>query len=424
MSYIVSREALRGEGERILDIMSEAFTPAQWEELLTTALKGAAAKGDRGLAMKLVGAGARIGLALHSAVRGGDGQLVNDLLSRGASGSVRVKDVNGNTPLHLAAEEGDAEIVRSLLLKGADKDARDAEGGTPLYLTAQRGHVAAAKALLEAGADVSIQTDHSALHVAAENGRVDLMRILVENGADLHIGDVVGSTALHVAAGSNQEEAVEVLLEAGADIDAEDMNRRTPLHFAASSAGCEAAQALVKHGANIDVYDYFGGTPLHCAAASVDMLYPLGVAKMVDLLLRSGVDETIVNCDDEIAADVITKDVEGEEESLLEDVKRVRALLANAPADRAWRRRGYLVLCRAHPDRVQLTLSDSQAPTERVERHRHLRDELTTAEEGSRHVSVESNQADERATWEWHSVAAKVLGMEEEGLFRTIVGYL
>ena len=42
-----------------------------------------------------------------------------------------------------------------------------------------------------------------------------------------------------------------------------------------------------------------------------------------------------------------------EEDHLVEDVERVRELLANAPADRAWRRRGYLVLCRAHPDRVQ-----------------------------------------------------------------------
>lgn len=31
----------------------------------------------------------------------------------------------------------------------------------------------------------------------------------------------------------------------------------------------------------------------------------------------------------------------------------VGKLLANAPADKAWRRRGYLVLCRAHPDRLQ-----------------------------------------------------------------------
>ena len=80
MSNAESRRALRGEGERILDVVSEALMPRQWAELLMNALEGAAAEGDRGLAMKLVGAGARIGLALHSAVRGGHGELMNDLL--------------------------------------------------------------------------------------------------------------------------------------------------------------------------------------------------------------------------------------------------------------------------------------------------------------------------------------------------------
>ncbi len=37
-----------------------------------------------------------------------------------------------------------------------------------------------------------------------------------------------------------------------------------------------------------------------------------------------------------------------------EHEQRVRNLLARAPADRAWRRRGLMVLCRAHPDRLRL----------------------------------------------------------------------
>ncbi len=39
---------------------------------------------------------------------------------------------------------------------------------------------------------------------------------------------------------------------------------------------------------------------------------------------------------------------------LVEDAERVRRLLANAPADTAWHRREYLVLCQAHPDTLQL----------------------------------------------------------------------
>lgn len=52
------------------------------------------------------------------------------------------------------------------------------------------------------------------------------------------------------------------------------------------------------------------------------------------------------------AADLVRLRTGEEEDRLAEDVERVHELLVNAPAVRAWRRRGYPVLCRAHPDRV------------------------------------------------------------------------
>lgn len=72
---------------------------------------------------------------------------------------------------------------------------------------------------------------------------------------------------------------------------------------------------------------------------------------MVDLLLRWGADETIVDRTGETAFDILgmVEEVNG----LAGDAERVRELLANAPINRAWRRRGYLVLCRSHPDRVE-----------------------------------------------------------------------
>ena len=70
------------------------------------------------------------------------------------------------------------------------------------------------------------------------------------------------------------------------------------------------------------------------------------------MLLRSGTDEAIIDRDGKVAADVVTENIE-EEDRLAEDVERVRHLLEDAPADRAWRRRRYLVLCRAHPNEVQ-----------------------------------------------------------------------
>lgn len=72
-----------------------------------------------------------MGEALHTAVRVGHGDIVNDLLDEGAS--VADKDVLwGGTPLHEAAKNGKAGMVQLLLLKGADKDALSNDGETPL----------------------------------------------------------------------------------------------------------------------------------------------------------------------------------------------------------------------------------------------------------------------------------------------------
>lgn len=85
------------------------------------------------------------------------------------------------------------------------------------------------------------------------------------------------------------------------------------------------------------------------------------------LLLRSGADETIADnfgatAASEVGAfgcDFDLDDFEDYEsyveyqEEVDEDIQAIRRLLARAPAERAWRRRGYLVLCRTRPDRLQ-----------------------------------------------------------------------
>lgn len=86
---------------------------------------------------------------------------------------------------------------------------------------------------------------------------------------------------------------------------------------------------------------------------------------MVDLLLRSGGDETAVDIEGATAHDIVeSKLAEQAPAGVVEDdgdVEHVRMLLVNAPADRAWRRRGLLVLCRTFPERVQLSQQDSSS---------------------------------------------------------------
>ena len=127
-------------------------------------------QGKRGLAQKLVGAGAAAGNALHMAVSGGHEDIVNDLVETGVSIFVPDTD-DGYAPLHCAAREGTFEILKLLLLKGAYRDLLDRTERAPLHPAARNSHTAAALALLAAGADVNLlhgNHKESVLHVAAE----------------------------------------------------------------------------------------------------------------------------------------------------------------------------------------------------------------------------------------------------------------
>lgn len=120
---------------------------------------------------------------------------------------------------------------------------------------------------------------------------------------------------------------------------------------------------------------------------------------MVGLLLRSGANETSPNKYGKTAADMAAVCVD-EEGQLGDDVERVHELLANAPADRAWRHRGYLVLCRAHSDRMQ------------------------QVHEGSCTGTTGGSTAGGRTGGDWAVVVARVVGLQDEDVFRTIVEYL
>lgn len=84
-----------------------------------------------------------------------------------------------------------------------------------------------------------------------------------------------------------------------------------------------------------------------------------GAAGIVDLLLRFGADETVKNDDGTTAAQVAAKRLELDENNgcgpFADNISRLLLLLTRGPQDRAWRRPGMLVLCRAYPGRIRLT---------------------------------------------------------------------
>ncbi|CAM9787414.1 unnamed protein product, partial [Laminaria digitata] len=308
--------------------------------------------------------------ALHNTVIHGraDPDLIDLLLSAGAD--IDARTVKGFTPLHLATDRPDSGDAAAILLRrGAAKDAVDSGGKSALHFAAERGHLAATRALLAAGADATLRIDgalkSAPLHMAAHHGQVEVVRELARHGVDLDAPDVGGFTALHHAAWKNKAGVVDALVDAGANVRAERHTRSsTPLFYALRYLSVEAMRAFLRHGVGVGLlvvprrsWSNLKPTPLlHLAAQQGGKD---GAAEMVDLLLRWGADESELDRDGKTAAEVVpTGGFRGDvleaissgvytEHSLETDADRVRELLANAPADRAWRRRGLLILCLA-----------------------------------------------------------------------------
>ena len=103
-------------------------------------LHAAIAKGDYGVAMKMIEQGADIegkdpgagASALHYAVMKGAMPMVGLLLQRGADVNSRTK--SGTTPLHTAVLYGHFDVAEYLLEKGAEVNAKSSSGATPLSL--------------------------------------------------------------------------------------------------------------------------------------------------------------------------------------------------------------------------------------------------------------------------------------------------
>lgn len=113
-------------------------------------------------------------------------------------------------------------------------------------------------------------------------------------------------------------QATYALLEGGVDVNALNECRNTPLHEACSHSDVTGVELLLRWGADEKATDNSGGKATDCMGCG-------DPDRMVDLEQR----ET--------------------------DNQRIRHMLERAPADRPWLRRGWLVLCRYYPTKVQLS---------------------------------------------------------------------
>ncbi|CAM9770479.1 unnamed protein product [Scytosiphon promiscuus] len=357
---------------------------------------------------------------LNAAICCGHQRLAKELVMSGAN--VNVRGVHDGTPLQDAAWKGLEGVVSALLLRGADKDAVDDRGYTALMEAASNGFPTVVEALLATGADVDLRstepdsTAYSALDLAARGGNIPALQALLIGGADANACDEFGATALHFVANGSRVSSIDALIEAGANVEAKCNEGETPLHWAASCGRRRALHALLRNGANPNVRNDEEMTPLHAAC----LQQPEGLLSVVDLLLRWDADETALDDKDEKPSNLL--DTVHENRDCSEDmIGRVRVLLARAPADRAWRLRGWLVMLRARAWKARNTGSNQHGHGDDIGRSVARCEGVGDVREKA---SNRSGAGGDVESVDLVRAVALLTELQPECVFRLIVGFL
>ena len=129
-----------------------------------------------------------------------------------------VRDINfmddtEATALHKAASGGYNDIVQLLLTKGASIEVRNRFNNTPLHLAVWHGHTNTVELLLSNGASIEATNNinDTPLHRAAWCGYTSMVELLLAKGASIEATDNYNNTPLHLARLHDRTRVVELL---------------------------------------------------------------------------------------------------------------------------------------------------------------------------------------------------------------------
>jgi ankyrin repeat protein len=195
-------------------------------------------------------------------------------------------DINLDRTLYHAVRNEHGHVVRLLLdYKSVMNFTIDGSEGSLLHsaLWRSKENDSIALMLLDHGVNYNYvyECDSTPLHMAAENGCVTVVERLLSLGHMVDKKNISGCTPLHVA---SNKDVIRVLLAAGANANARDNHDWTPLHKAAEKGVAKGINLLLRSGANISALTDDGSTALHVAPTRTTH----DSAKIIKLLLDIG----------------------------------------------------------------------------------------------------------------------------------------
>eukprot|EP00903_Cladosiphon_okamuranus_P011047 g10432.t1 len=220
------------------------------------------------------------------------------------SGSGRKSRVvcEGETPLHVAARESSVEVTKMCLAHGADPNIKTSaeEGGlSPLHCTAAPGN---------------------------DDSRRSVVRALLEAGAVIDAVSADGVTPLKLACLNAAVGCVQELLRWGAD-DVSCVPRRLPsLRRPRRSSSLDSSQPMLEPASHLS------------PPTSVSEIGSAGAAASAQQQATASASTALVTASRIVGSRV---PVSARDE---DDCQAILRMLSMAPFDRAWRRRGWLVL--------------------------------------------------------------------------------
>ncbi len=188
-----------------------------------------------------------------------------EVLSQYSSGTLNIKNRNGETPLLIALRENKAEAAAALLEVCADATAVDKRSDTALHWAALVGLTTLIPTLIARGAKLEARNDQeqTPLLSALDFGKAEAAVALLEAGADATAVDDCSKTVLHLAAEAGFSTLIPTLIAKEVNLEARNEQGKTPLLSALDFGKTEAAVALLEAGADATCVDFLGKTGLN-----------------------------------------------------------------------------------------------------------------------------------------------------------------